>query len=124
MTADQWINVLVTITLVELMLAIGLSVTFSQVMAVAVNWRLLARGALANYICVPAAAVGLLLLYHAEPMIAAGFLITAVCPGAPYAPPFTAIAKGNVADSVGLMVILAGSSALESRRCFCICRFR
>jgi BASS family bile acid:Na+ symporter len=45
-------------------------------------------------------------------MVAAGFLIVAVCPGAPYGPPFTALAKGNVAASVGLMVVLAGSSAV------------
>ncbi len=44
--------------------------------------------------------------------MAAGFLIVAVCPGAPYGPPFTAIAKGNVSAAVGLMVILAGSSAV------------
>ena len=66
---------------------------------VARNGRLLALAALANYVCVPAAAVGLLLLFRAQPMIAAGFLITAVCPGAPYGPPFTAIAKGNTAVS-------------------------
>jgi BASS family bile acid:Na+ symporter len=45
-------------------------------------------------------------------MVAAGFLILAVCPGAPYGPPFSAIAKGNEAVAVGLMVLLAGSSAL------------
>jgi BASS family bile acid:Na+ symporter len=45
-------------------------------------------------------------------MVAAGFLILAVCPGAPYGPPFVAIAKGNVPVAVGLMVILAGSSAI------------
>ena len=44
--------------------------------------------------------------------MAAGFLVAAVCPGAPYGPPFTGMAKGNVGVSVGLMVILAGSSAL------------
>jgi BASS family bile acid:Na+ symporter len=44
--------------------------------------------------------------------VAAGFLIVSVCPGAPYAPPFTAIARGDVARAVGLMVILAGSSAI------------
>lgn len=38
----------------------------------------------------------------------------AVCPGAPYGPPFTGIAHGNVPMAVGLMVILAGSSALLS----------
>jgi BASS family bile acid:Na+ symporter len=70
------------------------------------------RAVLANYLLVPAAAVGLLLLFHANPMVAAGFLVVAVCPGAPYGPPLTAIAKGNVPVSVGLMVVLAGSSAI------------
>jgi len=111
---DKLINILVTITLVELMVAIGLGVTFAKVIGVARNRRLLVHSALANYVCVPAAAVGLLLLFHVEPMVAAGFLIAAVCPGAPYGPPFTAIAKGDVAVSVGLMVVLAGSSALVS----------
>src|SRR5205807_4428872 len=46
------------------------------------------------------------------PLVAAGFLIAAVCPGAPYGPPFTSMAKGNVSLSVGLMMLLAGSSAL------------
>jgi bile acid:Na+ symporter, BASS family len=111
-TLDQWINILVTITLVEMMVAIGLGVTFADVIGVAANGRLVAQAAVANYVCVPAAAVGLLFLFHAAPMVGAGFLIAAVCPGAPYAPPFTAMTKGNVAVSVGLMVVLAGSSAL------------
>jgi BASS family bile acid:Na+ symporter len=109
---DQLINLLVTITLIEMMVAIGLGVTFVDLAGVAGNWRLVAQAALANYVCVPAAAVGLLLLFGAHPMVAAGFLILAACPGAPFGPPFTAIAKGNVAVSVGLMVILAGSSAI------------
>jgi BASS family bile acid:Na+ symporter len=46
------------------------------------------------------------------PFVAAGFLIAAVCPGAPYGPPFTGLARGNVVVSVGLMVILAASSAV------------
>jgi BASS family bile acid:Na+ symporter len=112
MTIDQLINVLVTITLIEMMLAIGLGVTFVDLAGVARNWRLVGRAALANYVCVPAATVGLLLLFDAQPMVAAGFLILAVCPGAPYGPPFAAIATGNVAVAVGLMVILAGSSAI------------
>ena len=112
MTVDQWINVLVTVTLVELMVAIGLGVSLADVIGVARNGRLVAQAAVANYVCVPLAAVGLLLLFRAQPMVAAGFLIAAVCPGAPYGPPFTAMAKGSVAVSVGLMVVLAASSAL------------
>jgi BASS family bile acid:Na+ symporter len=112
MTINQAINLLASVTLFELMVAIGLGATFAEVLDVARNGRLLLRAALANYVCVPAAALGLLLWFHPVPLVAAGFLIAAVCPGAPYGPPFTRIARGNVVVSIGLMVVLAGSSAL------------
>jgi BASS family bile acid:Na+ symporter len=112
MTLDQLINALVTITLIEMMMATGLGVTFVDLAGVARNVRLVARAGLANYVCVPAVTVGLLLLFNPHPMVAAGFLILAVCPGAPYGPPFSAIAKGNLAVAIGLMVMLAGSSAI------------
>lgn len=112
MNIEQFTNILVTITLAELMVAVGLGVSLGELKRVAGNGRLLARAAVANYVCVPVAAAGLLLLCQAEPLVAAGFLITAVCPGAPYGPPLTAMAKGDLACSVGLMVVLAGSSAL------------
>jgi BASS family bile acid:Na+ symporter len=112
MSLDQLINILVTVTLIEMMVAIGLGVTVADLLGVARNWRLVARATLANYVCVPAVTIGLLFLFHAQPMVAVGFLILAVCPGAPFGPLFTTIAKGNVAVSVGLMVILAGSSAV------------
>jgi bile acid:Na+ symporter, BASS family len=111
-TIDQIINILATITLLEMMVTIGLGVKFADVVGVGKNVNLVARAALANYLVVPLAALGLLLAFQAHPMVAAGFLIAAVCPGAPYGPPFTALAKGNVIVSVGLMVILAGSSAI------------
>lgn len=112
MDMDQIIHVLVTITLIEMMVAIGLGVTFVEMARVAKDWRLLVRAAVANYVCVPAVTVGLLLLFRPQPLVAVGFLILAACPGAPYGPPFAAVARGNVASAVGLMVILAGSSAL------------
>jgi bile acid:Na+ symporter, BASS family len=112
MTVNQLINLLAGITLLEMMVTTGLSVKFADVLDVGKSWGLVARAAVANYVLVPAAAVGLLLLFNASPMVAAGLLIVAVCPGAPYGPPFTAMAKGNVVVSVGLMVILAGSSAI------------
>jgi BASS family bile acid:Na+ symporter len=109
---NQLINLLASITLFEMMAAIGMGVSFRDVLRVAADWRLVGKAAVASYVCVPAAAVSLLILFHSEPLVAAGFLVAAVCPGAPYGPPFTGMAKGNVAVSVGLMVILAGSSAL------------
>jgi BASS family bile acid:Na+ symporter len=112
MTLDQFINACVTLALVEMMVAIGLGVALSDLVDVLRDWRLVMRAALANYVCVPAITMGLVILFDPHPMVAAGFLTLAVCPGAPYAPPFTAIAGGNVAAAVGLMVLLAGSSAV------------
>ena len=112
MSVDQIINILVTITLIEMMVTVGLGVTIVEVVNVAENWRLVVQAAVANYVLVPAVVIGLLLLFHAPPLVAAGFLLAAVCPGAPYGPPFTGMAKGNVPVAVGLMVMLAGSSAI------------
>ena len=112
MAIDQLVNLLAAIVLIEMMIALGLGVDASDVVAVGKRPALLFRALIANYIAVPLAALGLLLLFHATPMVAAGFLIAAVCPGAPYAPPFTAMAKGSVTISVGLMVVLAASSAI------------
>jgi BASS family bile acid:Na+ symporter len=114
MSLDRLTNILVTITLIEMMTLIGLRVTFAELGGVARNWRLVGRAAVANYLLVPAVAVGLLVWFDANPMVAAGFLILAVCPGAPFGPPFAGIARANVPVAVGLMVILAGSSAVIS----------
>lgn len=113
MTADALIKILVPLTLIEMMIAIGLGVTLAELVAAARNWRLATKAALANYVCVPAVAVALLLILHPkDPTAAAGILILAVCPGAPFGPPCTRLARGNVAAAVGLMVLLAGSSAI------------
>lgn len=112
MAIDQVVSLLAAVTLIEMMATLGLGVNALDVLAVGKRWELLVRALLANYILVPAAAVGLVLLFRAGPMVAAGILIAAVCPGAPYAPPFTAMAKGNVTVAVGLMVLLAASSAI------------
>ena len=104
MSADQAINILVTITLIQLMVAIGLGVTFVDIARVARNSGLVALAALANYVLVPAATVGLLWLFHSPPLVAAGFLVAAVCPGAPYGPPFTAMDGQGVAIAPHFLV--------------------
>ena len=111
MTIKQLINILVTVTLIEMMMAVGLGVSLADLLSVARNVPLLVKAAIANYVCVPVATLILLLFFHAEPMVSAGFLILAVCPGAPFGPPCTTMAKGNAGASVGLMALLAASSA-------------
>ena len=81
MTRDQVINVLVTITLIEMMAAIGLRVTFADLSGVARNWWLVTRAALANYVCVPAATIGLLLLFEPHPRWPPGFSFLRSAPG-------------------------------------------
>jgi BASS family bile acid:Na+ symporter len=112
LTVDRLINVLVTTTLIEMMFTIGLSVTVKDLIAIAGDWRVTLRGLVGNYVCVPAITVILLIAFDARPMIAAGFVILAACPGAPYGPPLTGLGKGDVSLAVGLMIILAGSSAI------------
>jgi bile acid:Na+ symporter, BASS family len=109
---DKLANILVVVLLMEMMVAAGLGVCLSDLAAVARNVPLLIRAGLANYVLVPALAISLLYLFQANPIVALGLLLVSVCPGAPFAPALTAIAKGQVAVSVGLMVILAASSAV------------
>lgn len=106
------INILATVTLVEMMVTLGMGVKTVELMSVGRKWGLLLRAGFANYVLVPAGAVGLLYLFEPQPVVAAGFLVAVCCPGAPFAPPFTSLAKGNVVTAVGLMVLLAGTSAV------------
>jgi len=112
MSLDQVISLLVAVTLIEMSVATGLGVRLADVVGAAKDGQQLLGAGLANYVAVPAAAVTLILLVDADPLVAAGILILAVCPGAPYGPPLTALARGTTATSVGLMVILAGSSVV------------
>jgi BASS family bile acid:Na+ symporter len=100
--------------LVTIMLSMGMQVRFEAVVASTNPPHRVALGLIANFVLVPAATVGLLYLFQTEAMVSAGFLILAVCPGAPVAPPATTIARGNVAWAIGIMVILAGLSAVLS----------
>jgi BASS family bile acid:Na+ symporter len=96
------------------MLSMGMQVKFEAVLASARRTRLLVLGLLANYVLIPAVTLGLLFLFQVNPLVAVGFLILALCPGAPLGPPITAMARGEVPWSIGMMVILAGLSAILS----------
>src|SRR5262245_57563809 len=104
---------LVNITaLMAIMLAMGMQVKFEAVMSSTRPLRRVLLGLLANYVLVPIVTLGLLYLFQANPMVSVGFFVLAVSPGAPVGPPATTIAGGNVAWAIGMMVILAGLSAV------------
>jgi len=114
MSTDTIISLLNISALVVIMMYMGLSVSFGEIVASARKVRLVAMGLVANFVVVPLIIIGLLILFHAQPLVATGFLILAVCPGAPLGPPLVALAKGDVAFSVGFMVILAVLTAIVS----------
>jgi bile acid:Na+ symporter, BASS family len=106
------IKVLNVVALAAIMLSIGLGVRIEQIVAALRKKRLVLSAVTVNFVLVPLVTSGLLRLLEAEALVAAGFLILAVCPGAPVGPPFTALAKGDVAFATGSMIILAGLSAV------------
>jgi BASS family bile acid:Na+ symporter len=112
MNASSLIAILNATALVTMMLAMGLRVGGKALLASARPAHRLILGLIANYALVPAVTLGLLRLFRSDPLVAVGFLILASSPGAPVGPPITAIARGDVAWAVGMMLVLAGLSAL------------
>ena len=107
------ISALVAVTLAEMMFAMGLRVSFSGLLSQAKSNRwLILRAVIANYLVVPLLTVVFILVFNVPPMVATGLLILGCTPAAPYGPPFTLFARGNLALAVLLMVLLAGSSAI------------
>jgi BASS family bile acid:Na+ symporter len=114
MSVDSLIRLLAILTLVGMMVTIGLEATISQVRNVVNRPRLLLGAFLASYALVPLAALGLLVEFHAAPIVAAGILMAVVCAGAPIGLQFTKMAKGDVPLAIGLMVVLAALSTVVS----------
>lgn len=112
MTPAQIVNLLTVAGLIAMMLSMGFKVSIDQVVTSIRQPRQVISGLLANFVFVPAATLGLLYLFDADHFVSVGFLILAVCPGAPVAPPFVGIARGDVPCAIGQMVILAGLSAV------------
>ncbi|MBS0209527.1 MAG: bile acid:sodium symporter [Planctomycetes bacterium] len=102
------------VALVTLMLSVGMSVTIGELLAAARRWGVILLAALANFVVVPLAVVVLLWLFGAAPLVSVGFLILAVCPGAPMGPSFVDTARGDVPLATALMVLLAACSVVAA----------
>jgi BASS family bile acid:Na+ symporter len=107
------VTVLVSITLAEMMFAMGLRLSFSRLTAsLGSSPGLVIRAFFANYLVIPGITLLFIAIFQTDPMVAVGLIILGVSPAAPYGPPFTIIARGNLALSTGLMIILAGFSVI------------
>lgn len=99
-------NVGILTFVIASMAALGLSLTVAQIVQPLSNVRLVAMALLANFVLTPALA---LVLRAAIPMAEGygiGLILLATAAGAPFLPKLVQVAKGAVALSVGIMVLL------------------
>ncbi|TCK33731.1 BASS family bile acid:Na+ symporter [Paraburkholderia sp. BL8N3] len=108
----EWVRPLSVALVLAMMAGVGMKVRFAEVAVALRQTGALARGVLASFVLTPAITLVFLHAYHVQPMVAVGFLILATCAGAPFLPVVTGIAKGDVAFSVGLMVVLSGLTSI------------
>jgi len=111
---NQITDIVTFLWLLCLMFHMGSSVTMSQLVTSLKKGAIIWKGLATNFLLVPIVAFGLLLLFKPNPLVAVGFLAGVVFSGAPMGPPFTALAKGDVPLSIGLMILLAALSTIIS----------
>ncbi len=88
------------------MLAMGLSLTVAQIIQPLKNTRLVILALVANFILVPALVIAITALIPVSEGQRIGLILLATAAGAPFLPKLAQAAKGDMAFSVGLMVLL------------------
>ena len=91
---------------VSSMLAMGLGLTIREIIAPLRNARLVLLALLANFVLMPLGALTLAKLLWLDNPFAVGLLVLGCAAGAPFLPKLAELAKGNLAFSVGTMVLL------------------
>ena len=87
------------------MLAMGLVLTVPQIIKPLKNIRLVILALVGNFVLVPIVAVALVSILPMSMGYSIGIIILGCASGAPFLPKMTQIAKGDLAFSVGLMVL-------------------
>ena len=96
----------VLVFLLSSMSGIGLGLTLQQIVAPLRNVKLVVFALIANFLLAPLLAVGMARLLRLDEPFALGLLLLGLAAGAPFMPKIVGIAKGDLALSVGLMVLL------------------
>jgi BASS family bile acid:Na+ symporter len=103
---NKAVSVVMIVFVVSCMLAVGLSLTASQVVAPLRNFRLVTLALLANFVLMPLAAIAIARLLQLDEPLGVGLLLLGTAAGAPFLPLLVGVAKGHLAFSVGLTVLL------------------
>lgn len=100
------VQVAALVFVVSSMLAMGLSLTITQIVAPLKKLRLVVLALVLNFAVAPLLVWAIQALLDLDQDIYTGLLIMATAGGAPFLPKLAQAAKGNAAFSVGLMVLL------------------
>jgi bile acid:Na+ symporter, BASS family len=100
------VPVALLVFVVSSMLAVGLSLTVAQILAPLRNARLVILALVANFVLMPLAALLIARVFRLDQPLGVALLLLGGAAGAPFLPKLAGVAKGNLAFSVGLMVLL------------------
>lgn len=88
------------------MASMGLSLKMNQIIAPLKNVKLVILALVVNFILVPITAYLITLALPLDESLRIGLILLSTAAGAPFLPKLAEVSKGNVAFSVGLMVLL------------------
>ena len=100
------VPVALLVFVVSSMLAVGLSLTIGQILAPLRNARLVILALVANFVLMPLAALLIARALRLDQPLGVALVLLGGAAGAPFLPKLAGVAKGNLAFSVGLMVLL------------------
>jgi BASS family bile acid:Na+ symporter len=103
---DTIVTLSVLVFVVSSMLAMGFGLTIPQIIEPLRNWRLVLIALAINFVAVPALAYLIDLVVSLDESLFIGLILMATAAGAPLLPKLAQVAKGDMAYSVGLMVML------------------
>ena len=100
------ISTAMLVFVVSSMLGMGLGLRVAEIIAPLRNVPRVLLALIANFVVMPAVAIGLARLLGLEESMGIGLLLLGAASGAPFLPKLAQIARGNLPFAVGLMVLL------------------
>src|SRR5216110_1862834 len=91
---------------VSSMLAVGLSLTFQQIVAPLRNGKLVFLALLANFVLMPLGALAIARILRLDQPLGIALLLLGAAAGAPFLPTLAGMAKGKLGFAVGLLVLV------------------
>lgn len=105
-------SIAVTVFAVSSMLSVGLAYTVSQILSPLREARAIFRALVANFILVPLLAVAIVRIFPMDPPLALGMFLLAGSAGAPFLIKLASAAKGDLALSAALLVLLVPATVV------------